>query len=124
MGLKSLVLLNKNGLKLFFNNSFLNVFNSNRWNFFFFFVSKLFFSFFNLFFVFNIVCNLKFKNIFLKRFDFNQNSIFFGKLHFIVYQKWLIVTLNSFVLKKKKYKKEYLNFIKILSNIKKKKIEL
>lgn len=87
MGLKSLVLLNKNASVLFFNNSFLTHFNFNRLIFFFFFISKLFLNFFNAFFFFTILFNLKRLNYLKQKLELNKNYFFIGKINLLLYQK-------------------------------------
>lgn len=124
MGLKSLVLFNRNYNTIFHNNSFLSEFIYNRVIFFFFFITKLLSDYFNSFFFFTILLNIK--KTLIKN-NFNNISIkifFFGKINIFLFQKWFIIRVNSFNLKKKNYKSKALKFIKQLNSLKKKKIEL
>lgn len=123
MGLKSLILLNRNNINLFFNNSFNGELIYNRVFFIFIVVSKLILNYFDNFVLFNVVSKFK---IFYN-YDINNKKskcIFFGKINLFIFQKWFIIIINSISLKIKKQKILKYNSMLTLLYLKKKKIEI
>lgn len=85
MGLKSLILLNKTSTTMYYNSSFLDTYNYNRYFYFFLFIKNFFYNFFNNFFLFSIILNIKNKKK-INKTESELKLIFFGKIFFFIYQ--------------------------------------
>lgn len=118
MGLKSLILLNKNSKILYYNSSFLGIFNYNRYFYLYLFLNKIFNKFFNNSLIYYFLFNLK--KIKIKSKVITHIKLFFGKLFMFIYQNWFILKVNFFI--KKKNTKNIIKKFFLKNFIKKKKI--
>jgi len=86
MGLKSLLLFNKNSITSYFNYSYLNYSKTNRFFYLFIFIKNLFYNYFNSYFFFSFFSNLR-KNKIKKKNEFIGKLIIFGKINYFIYKK-------------------------------------